>query len=623
MNFFLLDVHGSKDSRRGKKRTVSGLDGLAEHLHEKLSAQTLVLQDNSQLVVCCRATLEQMERALRDAPWTCDVRQLKADERQNLDLESGKAFCHLGLADDALPHLKRALERDPGCAEAYHYLAATLKRQNQSRQALKLVRQGLPQHKSDPSYRYLLADLCLECDQDQEAILHLKEVIRLNPRTPAPYARLGEIYHRIGQMDSARLAFEEALAKDEECQPAAAGLGSLLLEEGRLHDAFPLLERSLQQDPNDQEARLKYGWCLLHMGRPRQAEVEFLRVAHEPDGQLEVPARFSLGRLYYQQGNYNLACDHLQDVIEQTPELAEAHELLAQSLAQMGKDADALAHWDRALQLQPERELELNPHKALCLSRLERHQEALDLLQSTLAVIGPDANLLELLSSFHAAQDNWGDALRALRQAHVMDPESAFIEFQLGWVLENLEQSEAAEYHYNRALKLDPQMAEAYSGLGWLHYERSQLEVALVLFEKALECDPENAEMADQVGWVHLLREHYPEALKLFDRALELEPGCEFYLSHRAAALYHVGEHNVAREELEGMLRQVKDPFAEAFARFLLKLVLDAQGLAQEAARLPKPDMNLLPPEFVALTGKDRGRWRSFRASQKADRQVV
>jgi tetratricopeptide (TPR) repeat protein len=129
-------------------------------------------------------------------------------------LEAGKAFCNLGLPEDAESQLRLAVEQDPGCAEAYHYLAAVLKRRNQSKKALQLTRKGLDANRDDAGFRYLLADLFADCDQLDQAISHLKEAIRLQPDSASPYVRLGQVFRQSGQTESATLAFEEALQRD-------------------------------------------------------------------------------------------------------------------------------------------------------------------------------------------------------------------------------------------------------------------------------------------------------------------------------------------------------------------------------------------------------------------------
>ena len=577
-----------------------------------------------------RVTVKLLQAVLEDLDYNFEIHSLKpeavptqaADESRLL--EAGKAFCHLGLADDAETQLREAVEKNPGCAEAYHYLAAVLKRRNQTKQALQLTRRGLDANIDDPSFRYLMGDLCADCDQPEEAITHLKEAIRLQPDSPNPYARLGEVFQQTGQTDSACLAFEEALTRDPNQIDALAGLGSIFVEQGRLGNAIDHLEQALRQDPKRSDCRLKLGWCLLHSNRPHQAEVEFLRVGNE-EGQYRIPARFSLGRLYASQDHHSLAVELLEDVCREQPDLGEAHLLLAQSKGELGADDEALVHYHEALRLSPDREGEINPQLALCLSRLQEHDLAIQLAQEALLQQGPLPSLLELLASIYMAAEEWEEALTSLQEAEKQDPESAHLAFQLGWVHENLDQAETAEAFYSKSIRLDPAMAEAFVGLGWLYYERQQMEVALILFEKAQELEPAQAEMADQVGWVLLLMGRYSESLNRFQEAVRLDPLNPFYRCHRAAALYHLERFDEAEQEIQQTLTLDPDEYIEAFCHYILGLTLEALGQENTFEEEMESSIELLPPEFVAITSDKRLRsspqtWKQYRVNQEGEK---
>ena len=126
--------------------------------------------------------------------------------------------------------------------------------------------------------------------------------------------------------------------------------------------------------------------------------------------------------------------------------MGEAHLLLAQSKGELGADDEALVHYHEALRLSPDREGEINPQLALCLSRLQEHDLAIQLAQEALLQQGPLPSLLELLASIYMAAEEWEEALTSLQEAEKQDPESAHLAFQLGWVHENLDQAETAEF---------------------------------------------------------------------------------------------------------------------------------------------------------------------------------
>ena len=589
--------------------------------------------NNEAVLERLRTTLEQRrvqfeERMLVEDdfgfPWVESPGHYPERDEIERKVEAGKAFSHMGMLDDAKGELEAALEMDPHCTEAYHYLIAILRQVGPLTDAEKWVRVGVRHHNSSASFHFLTATVLEDLGKLEEALTYIKTAVRLDPDSGAAYVAMGRILHALGRKDGARLAYEEALSKELEVGEAALGLGSLTLEDGRLDDSMDWLLRAIAADPECVEARLKLGWCYLHSGQQEQAEMEFLQVANGPRTEFHLSARFSLGRLYLLLGNFSLAQEVLAEVVEMQPELGDAHRYLAEAYSGIGDFASSATHWRHALVYCPEAEFAIKPHLALVLTRLGEYDEAEDHLRELLEEQGGRADVLELMATIAMARDEWVEARSYLSEAATLDPESAMIAFQQGWADENLGRTEEARAFYNRAIRLEPDLYEAYSGLGWSYYEEGEYEVALVLFEKALELCPGNPEFMDHLGWVHLLLEQHQQALELFDKALKLEPESSFYRSHRGAALFHLGHLREARTEIERVLAETDEPMIDSFARYLQALVNRAEGRREfsrrEFDRLRSSEE--LPPEFVALTtgtrlSSKKTPWRGRRQTAK------
>lgn len=638
MNFFLVGVVFKRRSSRPAERVRKLIDQLCltlPALEGRIASVPFFTPPVEGLLISAckepKISHADVQKALAELGYESTVHHLSSQSEQErpewwIDpeaqrlLESGKSFCRLGLLEEARIQLMGAIQRDARCLEAYHYLTALLRRQGRGKEALDWLRQGLAALPEEATMHFLTADLSSDLGRSQEAVDHLKEAIRLKPEAASPYVKLGEVFQKLGQPEQARLAFEEGLARNPNSADAAAGIGSLLVGEGRLNAALDYLQKALAEDDSLHESRLQLGWCLFHAGRPHQAQVEFLRVAREADPTYLAAARFSLGRLYSSLGEHSLACDMLTQVLAEQPDLAEAHHVLARSLDGMGDHANALLHWHRTIELQPQRESELRPAMALTLSRLGEHELAEHMLLQALEESGPQAGLYELLATVYMAHDEWEQALVALRKGETLEPDSANLAFQLGWCLENLDRSEQAELLYSKALRLDPGMIEAYSGLGWLFYNREQYDVALVLFEKALELDPENPEFADHVGWAHLLLKQPGQALGYFRQALGQEPASTFYRTHLAAALFHLERWEDCSMTLDALLTEELDDFLRAFNEYLRDQV--KRQLGQPSRAISARRLKLLPPEFVAITSTGRNlsrarKWTEFRSNKE------
>src|SRR5882672_753934 len=73
---------------------------------------------------------------------------------------------------------------------------------------------------------------------------------------------------------------------------------------------------------------------------------------------VQVPAHFDalhlLGVIHHQKGDYAVAAQLIVRAIDVKPDIAAAHSNLGSALRQLRRPVDALASFDRALQLKPD-----------------------------------------------------------------------------------------------------------------------------------------------------------------------------------------------------------------------------------------------------------------------------
>lgn len=130
--------------------------------------------------------------------------------------------------------------------------------------------------------------------------------------------------------------------------------------------AQSLFRRAIDLDPGfaAAHARLSYAMVLSaiyfeadqNSGLLDQA-LELARTATRLDDQ-DAVARFALGRAHLARGEYDRSIMELEQAIELNPGLAQAHCGLGDSLAYMGKAADAIPQFEEAVRLSPH-----DPHR--------------------------------------------------------------------------------------------------------------------------------------------------------------------------------------------------------------------------------------------------------------------
>lgn len=138
---------------------------------------------------------------------------------------------------------------------------------------------------------------------------------------PAPASvllQLGRVYARLGIADSARWAYEESLAVQENNAQAWAWLAELSEDAGRLEDALREARRAFALEPENVEHQYLVGALGFRMGALEEAEGHLRSVVNQAPW--HAGAHYNLGRCLLAQGReaeaapFLAATDSLQEL---------------------------------------------------------------------------------------------------------------------------------------------------------------------------------------------------------------------------------------------------------------------------------------------------------------------
>ena len=200
-------------------------------------------------------------------------------------------------------------------------------------------------------------------------------------------------------------------------------------------------------------------------------------------------AHNNLGNALLQKGNVEEAIAHFQKALQIYPDYAGAHNNLGNALIKKGSVDEAIAHYQRALQITPD-SAEAHNNLGGALLQKGNVDEAIAHYQKALQ-INPD---------YAGAHNNLGNAL-----------------LQRGSVDE-------AIAHYQRALQIAPDYAEAHNNLGGALLQKGNLDEAIAHYQKALQINPDYADAHNNLGLVLLQRGKADEAIAHFQKALQITP---------------------------------------------------------------------------------------------------
>jgi tetratricopeptide (TPR) repeat protein len=195
-----------------------------------------------------------------------------------------------------------------------------------------------------------------------QAVEHYQAALKRAPDFARAHAALAETYCVIGYNEfrssreifpAAARAAREALRHDTGIAAAYSALGYVAL----YHDwdwagADREFRRAIELDQNYALARQWYGNYLTAMGRFDEAEAEIRRAAElDP---LRVFPRAVIGWVWFYKGDFERAVSQIDTAIAVSPTQAMMHLWRGQSLEMLGRQADALAAYRRAVEFSEE-----------------------------------------------------------------------------------------------------------------------------------------------------------------------------------------------------------------------------------------------------------------------------
>jgi tetratricopeptide (TPR) repeat protein len=258
---------------------------------------------------------------------------------------------------------------------------------------------------------------------------------------------------------------------------------------------------------------------------------------------------------HHQAGRLETAVQLYQDILDATPEHADALHLL-------GVVSFQQKHLDRAAELIG-RAIALRPDVAACYANLGEVYRARGQLDRAM---GCYRTALQLQPHNPEATNNLGLALLAqgdveaaiarFEEALGAQPDHALLHNNLGNAWRVRGDGEQALTHFRRAVQLAPELAEAHSNLGQLLLERYDVKNALRHCKKAVALRAEFPEAHNNLG--NALREagRFEQACASYAEALRLAPALALTYNNMAQAL-----------QAEGRLREAISWYHQALER--------------------------------------------------------
>jgi predicted O-linked N-acetylglucosamine transferase (SPINDLY family) len=237
----------------------------------------------------------------------------------------------------------------------------------------------------------------------------------------------------------------------------------------------------------------------------------------------QIHPQFNQAIKAFHEGNLLQAEYLLSGFLSESPNHFDASHLLAIVYANQGRQEDASAEYQNALNLNPVSISALS-NWGSCLNALGQHHEAIKALERALALNKNmavlwfnAANILCDLGDFNKANMYYEKALE-------LNPQDFLAHNNYGKSLFACGSFDQAINQYQRALELRPDYAEAWSNQGNALNELGRYGEALECYEKSLGLDSDFAQAWSNKGNTLQALKQFSKALDCYNKAISLKP---------------------------------------------------------------------------------------------------
>jgi tetratricopeptide (TPR) repeat protein len=239
------------------------------------------------------------------------------------------------------------------------------------------------------------------------------------------------------------------------------------------------------------------------------------------------------GQTYSAIGRYEDALADFNRAIELDPGRAWAIAERAQTYRLMERYDDALADLNRAIELDPGRAWAVL-QRAQTYRLMERYDDALADLNRAIELDPRYALAIAGRAETYWSMERYDDALADFNRAIELNPRYVWAIAGRGQTYRSMERYDDALADLSRAIELSPRYAWAIAGRGETYRAMERYDDALADFNRSIELDPDQAWAIACRGETYRAMERYDDALADFNRAIELDPTDNDYASKRA-----------------------------------------------------------------------------------------
>ncbi|HUS06229.1 MAG TPA: tetratricopeptide repeat protein [Bryobacteraceae bacterium] len=475
----------------------------------------------------------------------------------------GDFFLRLKDADLAIKNYQDGIKQDPKQKHTYQKrIIEALVLKDKKQEAQTILTEILKEDPNDSEAIAIRASLSLltgSKEQLQSAINDLQTVVSRLPENPVLRFNLGRAHMAKGNLQQAKIQFEEAIKLRPDYLLPRLALGQILQQNGEYPKVIQMVQEILTYDPVNVPARLLRTRALIGMGENKQARTELEQTAAQsPDVS---DARLQLAALDLTEKNFKAAEGSFQKLWDKNQD-SRALMGLTEVYVQAG-------NYDKAIKLLEEQYAKFPDRSDIQIAignvaaRAEQFDKAITHFKKALEKYPRSADLWIRMGEMQRRKGELASAAQSFHKAKDLAPTSVTPYIQLALMLDTEGKKDEAKPMYEQILKIQPDNPIALNNLAFLLAEAGiDLDQALTMAQRARQKLPQDLNVADTLGWIYIKKNLSDPAISIFRDLVQKDPERSTYRYHLAMALMQKGDKPNARKELETALRS-KPPKAE------------------------------------------------------------
>jgi len=359
-----------------------------------------------------------------------------ADSRVKPFLIKGSKALDAGNHERALAMADSAAQYEPDLPLISFFRGNVYAEQNRLDAARNAYRTVIEQDPEYPEAHVKLGTIEFDAGKFRTALRLYEKEEAVAPTSPL-YVKMARTYGELGVADSARRAYEKAIALDSTNANAYMMYGQFLEDQGELEAALAQSRNALELDPDNTNYQFAVGSQLFRTGHLEEAAEHLRRAADEQ--LLHSAAQYNLGQVLQRLGreeeaeHYLARADSARRLIDQ----------ISSAQNRASRSPDDVSSWLR-------------------LGELYREAGAFD------------------------------RALRALQRAANLQPRDLAVQNRIAEVLLEKGRTDEAIQRFRALLDADRTFAEAWVGLGRAYAAEGRCEEARQAWERGLDYRPDH-----------------------------------------------------------------------------------------------------------------------------------